>query len=219
MSSNVVDDNNPAGPATGGSEQAQAVRASQEGNPEWTPAYPGQLYEVPIYVDSSDEEEQETASARKAAREPSVLPVKSHKPVSNKTLSKSHHSSSITHSVQPTSLPLPSVITLSKSGSFTLSMGKSSARVVKSDDGMLYVSMVDCLASAGFIDPGSIIRRLSKRFGPFSSHKMRFNKSNNTLHMFTMQECVRMLILYMGVCRTNKEDCITVIGKLNAYIK
>lgn len=199
MSSNVVNDNNPTGPATGGSEQAQAVRASQKGNPEWTPAYPGQLYEVPIYVDSSDEEEQETAS--------------------NRTLSKSHHSSFITHSVQPATLPLPSVITLSKSGSFTLSMGKSSVRVVKSDDGILYVSMVDCLASAGFIDPGSIIRRLSKRFGPFSSHKMRFNKSNNTLHMFTMQECVRMLILYMGVCRTNKEDCITVIGKLNAYIK
>lgn len=214
---------NLQGPGPNGSEEAgaQTACACSEGAPVWAPSYPGQNYEVPIYSESSDEEDDNSQAGGLVQRTGLLThPVVTRQIVSIK---RGYSGSAVSPAASPPppSLPTPSEVISTAPGSYTLSMGVTTqgvVRVIKSSGSILFVSPVDCLHVAGFSDPRSILRRLAKRFGPFVTSKMVFNgRSSNQLNMVTIEESVRMLEFYIGVCRTDTQVGHTVIKALKAY--
>lgn len=223
MSVDVIFNNNKhAGsrPAdTIGDEQAKEVCASAQEHTAWTPSYPGETYEVPYFSDSSGEEDncmQTHCNTASLVHSPSTATDRSRV---QKRRTHTHRLGFSTVSA-PSPMPSPSEFSLAQPNSFSMSIGTAIVRVIKHSDGYLLLSALDCFLAAGFCDPNSTIRRLSKRFGPFTAQKIVFNsRSRNPIHVYTLHDCVRMLQLYMGVCRCNKEACQVVITELQAYIR
>lgn len=107
-------------------------------------------------------------------------------------------------------------------GSYYMTLGvpgRPTVRAVVCEDGELYIYPHDCLSAAGFKGPGESMMRLTSRFGAFDTKMMAYaGVSRNKITMGSAREVVKIMELYMGVCRKDKTEFAEVIRRLKTYI-
>lgn len=95
---------------------------------------------------------------------------------------------------------------------------RPTVRAIVEDKGELFVYLVDCLATSGFKKACNIILRLAERFGEIDHKLMAYTGVKAHFKMCNVQEAVRVLELYMGICRTDTVEFKEVIRRLNNFV-
>lgn len=118
----------------------------------------------------------------------------------------------------PTELPAN---TVTEPGFYFMVLGPAPLPTVKAlrdESGKLFISPTFCLMAAGVKNAHAVMRRFYTRFGQPAVDMMVYNGDNShPIGMASLEECVRILGLYMIICQKDKSGLAGVIDRLRAY--